>query len=103
MQQVITSLLAVQFLLATSECEIVATCIESTRSEKEILCAIDHQGGSIDYLQQLCKDIEYVISKYPNLPVWITGDLNLPNIDWENHVVKDNSNLISLCNIFWNL
>ena len=52
----------------------------------------------MDYLQQLCKDIEYIISKYPNFSVWI-ADLNLPNIDWENHVVKDNSYPISLCNI----
>ena len=32
--------------------------------------------------------------------MWIARDLNLPNIDWENHAVKSNSYPISLCNIF---
>ena len=51
-------------------------------------------------MQQPYQDIEHIINEYPNLPVWIAGDLNLPNIDWENHAVKSNSYHISLCNIF---
>ena len=49
---------------------------------------------------QLYKDMEYTINDYPNLPVWIAGDLNLPNIDWETNVVKNNSYPMSLCNTF---
>ena len=71
----------------TSECEIVASCIELTCTEKAILCAIYRPPNrGINYLQQLCKDIEYIISE----------EQNLPNTDWENHVVKDNSGLSHL-------
>jgi len=34
----------------------------------------------------LCQFLKTIVDNHPSLPIWIAGDLNLPNIDWEvNH------------------
>ena len=42
------------------------------------------------------------ILKYPNSPVWIAGDYNLPNIDWQNQCTVKHNYPIQLCNILLN-
>ena len=39
----------------------------------------------------LCKDLKFLMQEYNDLPMWIGGDLNLPNVDWENNVTKHDS------------
>jgi len=43
------------------------------------------------------------MQEYYDLPMWIGGDLNLPNIDWENNVVKHGSYPFSFCDTFLEL
>ena len=38
---------------------------------------------SVDNLCQLFTNLS---SSYTNTPIWIVGNLNLPNIDWENNI-----------------
>ena len=35
----------------------------------------------------------------PKLPIWIAGDFNLPNIDWDNLSVSGYNYSLQLCNI----
>lgn len=37
--------------------------------------------SSFEYLQALCNDLEHLIKEYSDSPMWIGGDMNLPNID----------------------
>ena len=39
------------------------------------------------YTQNLCNILEQMVVSNPNIPIWIGGDLNLPNIDWSNSSV----------------
>ena len=40
------------------------------------------------------------MNEHPNTQIWIAGDLNLPNINWNNNSVEGFSYPILLCNIF---
>ena len=48
-------------------------------------------NNDISYLQQLCSDLEGLMNEHPNVPIWIAGDLNLPNISWDYNSVEGNS------------
>ena len=39
---------------------------------------------------------------YPNVPIWITGDLNLSNINWENCAIQGTAYPASLCDTIIN-
>ena len=52
------------------------------------------------YAVELCNLFHTISVTYKNSPIWITGDLNLPNIDWKHHNLLSNSHLSLLCNIF---
>ena len=51
------------------------------------------------YLQCLCSEMEGLLKEYPNSLIWIEGDLNLSNINWNNNFMEGNSYPIPLCNI----
>ena len=44
--------------------------------------------------------MEEVIEMYPNDMIWITGDINLPHVDWENNTVQNSSYPVPLYDIF---
>ena len=45
--------------------------------------------------------MEEIIGMYPNDMIWITGDINLPHVDWENNVVQQYSySVLPLYDIF---
>jgi len=87
-----------------SECEIVAASVKLAGSSDLIICSVYRPpNSSLEYLQALCKDLEHLIEEYSDSPVWIGGDMNLPNIDWQNNVAKSGSYPISFCNTFLDL
>ena len=43
------------------------------------------------YMQNLCQLISEIHSKYKNAVIWITGDFNLPDINWSLNSVTSNS------------
>jgi len=50
-------------------------------------------------METLCDTLASVI----NSPIWITGDIDLPNINWERHCVNGNAYSIALCELFLDL
>ena len=54
----------------------------------------------ISYLQQLCSDLEGLVNEHPNTQIWIAGDLNFPNINWNNNSVEGFSYPIPLVIFF---
>ena len=43
--------------------------------------------------------LEKIAITNPTTPIWIGGDLNLPNIDWSMGTVFNNCYPLALCNI----
>jgi len=41
----------------------------------------------ITYLENLCNALQGMIENNPDCVVWIAGDANFPNIDWELVVI----------------
>ena len=64
-----------------SRCEIVANRIQLYDHSHLMICCIYRPPNSM----------EEVIEKYPRDMVWITGDINLPHVDWENNIVQSSS------------
>jgi len=50
-------------------------------------------------MQNLCKLIEDLYIAYKEAIIWITGDFNLPNIDWITNSVVDNAYPLDICNL----
>ena len=50
-------------------------------------------------MQNVCKVIENLCSKYENAVMWVTGDFNLPNIDWSSNSVVGSTYPLELCNM----
>ena len=48
-------------------------------------------------IDNLCNLFTTISSTYPNVPTWLVGDLNLPNIDWVNNCTQGSSYPLILC------
>ena len=35
-------------------------------------------------MENLCQALQNIFLTNPDTPVWIAGDINLPNVDWES-------------------
>ena len=84
-----------------SRCEIVANRIQLyDHSHLTICCIYRPPNSDATYLENLCSTMEEVIEKYPRDMIWITGDINLPYVDWENNIVQSSSYPVLLYDIF---
>ena len=45
----------------------------------------------IQYMQNVCNLIEHLCYEYENAVMWITGDFNFPNINWDLNSVVSNA------------
>ena len=82
-----------------TSCEVVACKVEVCGTSL-IVCAIYRPPNNDDvYLNELCKVLYEIISKNPKLPIWVAGDFNLPNIDWNNLSITSYNYPLQLCDI----
>ncbi|XP_072048556.1 uncharacterized protein [Amphiura filiformis] len=44
-------------------------------------------NNDVDYILKLVQDIESIAKNYPSSTLWVAGDLNLPDIYWENYSI----------------
>jgi len=92
------------------------TRIDISNSSEIVSCKIDLEEGNLIviavyrppnnnllYAETLCETIERVVLDHPNSVIWIAGDLNLPNVSWNNWSVNDNNYPLALCNLFIDL
>ena len=80
-------------------CEIVACKIEVS-SAPLIICAVYRPPNNDDvYLNEVCRVLLEIILNNPKSSIWIAGDFNLPNIDWDNLSVSGYNYSLQLCNI----
>jgi len=51
-------------------------------------------------MERVCDTLANVVKSHPNSPIWIAGDINLPNINWERHCISGNAYAVALCDLF---
>ena len=51
------------------------------------------------YLKNLCLFFSNHSNQNPNVPIWISGDLNLSNINWETNTISGYSYIIILATL----
>ena len=68
-----------------------------------IICALYRPpNNDLTYMTDLCNILFQIANSYPDSPIWIAGDINLPNIDWRTSCVSNSTYPICLCNLFLN-
>ena len=88
--------------------EIIACKIELTNGQSTIACCVYRPPNrSLDYLESVCRSLENIILSFPNDIIWIAGDFNLPDIDWNisciagsNYPLKINELSLDFTNTF---
>ena len=84
-------------LVNTYKCEIVAATLMQ-QEQKTIICSIYRPPATDStYLQNLIFILKDLIHANPTTPIWIGGDLNLPNIEWSTNTIIDNRYPLILC------
>ena len=81
-----------------NECELVA-CTLNLEDQRVIICSIYRPPSSdISYTKDLITLLEDIAINNPTASIWIGGDINLPNVDWNNSVIVNNSYPLAICN-----
>ena len=66
-----------------SQCEAVACRINLSDGQILIILNVYRPPNrNIQYMKNICKAIEHLCIKYEEAVLWVTGDFNLPNNDW---------------------
>jgi len=42
-------------------------------------------SSDVTHFQELIRILEEIVISNPTTPIWIGGDMNLPNINWNNN------------------
>ena len=58
----------------------------------------DHQ-----YMEDLCSTIEHLKKRFKNAVIWIGGDFNLPDINWQSNTIDGNQNSTRVNNMMMDL
>ena len=87
--------------IMNNNCELVACEIKLENSGSLIACsAYRPPSSSIDYLNQLGAHLEIIKNNHPTSAIWLSGDLNLPDINWEDGCVDGHQYSLNLNNSF---
>jgi len=87
-----------------NNCELVAYEIKlQNNGSLTVLSAYQPPSSSVDYLNQLCAHLETIKSNHPNSTIWLSGDLNLSDINWEGNCVDGHQYSLNHNNSFLEL
>ena len=91
-----------EMLILDVSVEVVACCIKQKESSQPlIICALYRPpNNDLSYMTDLCNILTYIAKSYPDSPIWIAGDINLPNIDWQTSCINNNAYPACLCALF---
>jgi len=74
-----------------NRCEIVGTRIECSKNTSFIVISEYRPTHNDDaYAHTLGNTIIDICNKYPKDTIWVGGDMNLPDIDWEENTITGN-------------
>ena len=73
------------------DCEIVDTRIECSKNTSFIVISAYRPTNNDDaYAHTLGNTIIDICNKYPKDTIWVGGDMNIPDIDWEENTITGN-------------
>jgi len=82
-------------------CEVLVCKIAISRGKDLIIVTFYRPPNTdVNYMQSICQVIEELYIRYKNAIIWITGDANLPHIDWANNLVTHASYSREIYNLF---
>ena len=83
--------------------EVVACRVDQYESQPLIICSLYCSlNNDLIYMKALCDTLADIADNYPDSPIWIAGDINLPNVKWERNCISGNAYTAALCNLFIN-
>ena len=53
------------------------------------------------YMDTVKQNVSTLCHKFSNMPIWIGGDMNLPDIEWESEQLTTNQCTQSISYSFW--
>lgn len=75
-----------------TNCEVVATRIEGNHNKSLIVASIYRPtNNDVEYLQALGDTIRKIAIEHPKDTIWVCGDTNLPDIDWDSNNINGNN------------
>ena len=75
----------------TIHSELVAVQIEGVDNSSILVASFYRQPNrDSDHTHTLCQDIKHITDKYKTSTIWISGDANLPDIDWDTDTITGN-------------
>ena len=81
--------------------ELSACQISLPNNSKLIVCSVYRPPSSnINYLDDLCKQLESIKRNHSDATLWIAGDINLPDINWEDNFVEGHAYPLVFNNTF---
>lgn len=90
-----------QMLTTDLNSEAIACQLTFENHNSLIVCVFYRPPNrSSESIINLCNFLKTIIDNYPHLPIWIAGDLNLPNIDWEINHINGSAYPSTLCELF---
>ena len=73
------------------DCQAVACKIINEQSSLIVCSFYRPPNKDVESLQRLTSLFETLADNNPTTPIWITGDLNLLNIDWSSNNICGNN------------
>ena len=86
--------LIAEVIIIKQDCEMVAIKVESFH--KPVVLAACYRPPNRTITEMIFKEIVRIGSKYKQNPIWIGGDFNLPDIEWETKSIVRNQYPVKL-------
>jgi len=91
-------------LLLDTTAEVVACKIFINGQRPLIVCSMYRPPDrSVPYSQEMCRILDRIISDNPDDVIWLAGDINLPNIEWDSSCITSSKYPVPLCEVFMDL
>ena len=77
-------------IILNTDCDIVATKVELYQQQPLVIISAYHPtNNDLQYAEKLCEAIRDIASRFPTTTLWVSGDFNLPDIDWSGEAITD--------------
>ena len=95
-----TGIIANEIKIET-KCEILATKLDIIKEQPLIIVSVYRPtNNDLPYAERLCEDLCKIAAEYPSATLWISGDFNLPDIDWQTESIVGHNYSVAINNQF---
>ena len=72
-----------------SPCEMVGVKIQTAQPHRLVVLGVYRPtDNNSDYTNCMCDAISSIARKFPKSPLWIAGDTNLPDVNWQTNTIS---------------